>query len=187
MEINTNPNYLNNVQNQNAQGANSATAENVERFLFENLINADTNGDNMLTAEEIAAAGINIANYEKYKVPNDDDVKNEALNGNKTDETHPFEDLINADTNGDNMLTAEEIAAAGIDIANYEKYKVPNDDDVKNEALNGNKNIKFLNLINADTNRDNKLTIEEIIAAGINIADYAEFLVESNDNKKEIV
>ncbi|MBQ2870899.1 hypothetical protein IJE86_04305 [bacterium] len=131
MEINTNPNYLNNVQNQNAQGANSATAENVERFLFENLINADTNGDN--------------------------------------------------------MLTAEEIAAAGIDIANYEKYKVPNDDDVKNEALNGNKNIKFLNLINADTNRDNKLTIEEIIAAGINIADYAEFLVESNDNKKEIV
>ena len=36
MEINTNPNYLNNVQNQNAQGANSATAENVvEENLFD--------------------------------------------------------------------------------------------------------------------------------------------------------
>ena len=36
MEINSNPNYLNNVQNQNAQGANSATAENVvEENLFD--------------------------------------------------------------------------------------------------------------------------------------------------------
>ena len=36
MEINSNPNYLNNVQNKNAQGANSATAENVvEENLFD--------------------------------------------------------------------------------------------------------------------------------------------------------
>ena len=36
MEINSNPNYLNNVQNQNAQGANSATAEIVvEENLFD--------------------------------------------------------------------------------------------------------------------------------------------------------
>ena len=45
MEINTNPNYLNNVQNQNAQGANSATAENVvEENLFDgNEANATQN------------------------------------------------------------------------------------------------------------------------------------------------
>ena len=45
MEINTNPNYLNNVQNQNAQGANSATAEKVvEENLFDgNEANATQN------------------------------------------------------------------------------------------------------------------------------------------------
>ena len=45
MEINTNPNYLNNVQNQNAQGANSATAEIVvEENLFDgNEANATQN------------------------------------------------------------------------------------------------------------------------------------------------
>ena len=46
MEINTNPNYLNNIQNKNAQGANSATAENVvEENLFE-----DTQATEILNA-----------------------------------------------------------------------------------------------------------------------------------------